>query len=393
MLAPRIPRPDLSTGLLPVAGSLLVALSQESIILHRAVFDSTLAEYTVAAATLVAGCLAVWVLRRFILGRAQRWAATTEWALDDFLVSAFARVISPLAYYGILYLAVEDLSLPAGIRRALGVVGAILLTVAGVRLLNQAIHVTLIQRASTSPGERSWVARQARALWPFVTVITWGLGVVFLLDNLGFKVSAMVAGLGITGVAVALGAQAVLADLFSYVAITLDRPFELDDFIAIGDYMGTVEQIGIKTTRLRSLTGEQLIFSNKDLTDSRVRNYRRMQSRRVEFRLLVAYDSPVEKLREIPELIARIVEGMPRVRFERAHFVAYQEPGLEFDIVYHVLTDDYGAYMDVQQTINLSLKEEFGARGIEFATPTLFRARSPLGIEKGPESSGARRRG
>ena len=309
-------------------------------------------------------------MRRFVLGRTQRWAASTQWAFDDFLVSAFVRVISPLAYYGVLYLAVENLTLPAGVRRALAVLGAVLLTVAGVRLVNEVIYFTLIQRASTSTSDspdRSWAARQARTLWPFVTVITWGLGVVFLLDNLGFRVSTVVAGLGITGVAVALGAQAVLADLFSYIAITLDRPFELDDFIVIGDYMGTVEYIGIKTTRLRSLSGEQVIFSNKDLTDARVRNYRRMRTRRVEFQLEIAHETPVEQLREIPALIASIIEAMPRVRFERAHFVAYRQSGLRFDIVYHVLTDDHGAYMDAQQAINLALKQEFTEHGIDFA--------------------------
>jgi small-conductance mechanosensitive channel len=334
------------------------------------------------------------VLRRFVLGRAQRWAATTPWAFDDFLASAFVRVISPLAYYGVLYLAVESLALPAGIRRALAALGAVLLTIAGVRLVNQAIHFMVIQRASASTWERSRVARQARTLWPFVTVVTWGVGIVFLLDNLGFRVSAVVAGLGITGIAVALGAQALLADLFSYLAITLDRPFELDDFIVVGDYMGTVEHIGIKTTRLRSLSGEQLIFCNKDLTDSRVRNYRRMRSRRVEFRLQLAYENSVEKLREIPSLIARIVEGMPRVRFERAHFVAYQESGLQFDVVYHVLTDDYGAYMDAQQGINLALKQGFAARGVDFAAPTatLYVQRPPANGAEEPASPGASRR-
>jgi hypothetical protein len=170
--------------------------------LEETVFGSTLTEYAVAGATLVVGCLAVWVLRRLVLSRAQRWAATTQWALDDFLVSAFVRVISPLAYYGILYLAAENLTLPAGIRRALGVLGAVLLTVAGVRLVNQAIHFTLIQRASTSAPDRSWVARQARTLWPFVTVITWGLGVVFLLafSNEGWACQSRPRRAGLTGV-------------------------------------------------------------------------------------------------------------------------------------------------------------------------------------------------
>jgi small-conductance mechanosensitive channel len=188
----------------------------------------------------------------------------------------------------------------------------------------------------------------------------------------------VVAGLGIGGIAVALAAQAVLGDLFSYFSILMDRPFELGDFIIIDDYMGTIEHIGIKTTRIRSLGGEQLVFSNTDLTGSRIRNYKRMEQRRIVFRIGVVYQTPVEKLKEIPGIIKGIMDAIPEARTDRAHFASYGDSSLDFEIVYYVLTGDYNKYMDIQQEINLSLAEEFERRGIEFAYPT-----RTLFIEKG----------
>jgi len=198
----------------------------------------------------------------------------------------------------------------------------------------------------------------------------WSLAVIFLLDNLGFKISTVIAGLGIGGVAIALAAQAVLGDLFSYFSIIFDRPFEIGDFIIVGDLLGTIEHIGIKTTRVRSLGGEQLIFPNSDLTNSRVRNYKRMQKRRVVFKLGVTYDTPLAKLKEIPKIIEGSIKGVADTIFDRAHFSSYGDFSLTFEVVYYVLSSDYNKYMDIQQEINFKIKEEFEKKAIEFAFPT-----------------------
>ncbi|PIW67370.1 MAG: mechanosensitive ion channel protein MscS, partial [Candidatus Omnitrophica bacterium CG12_big_fil_rev_8_21_14_0_65_42_8] len=203
-----------------------------------------------------------------------------------------------------------------------------------------------------------------------VKVIIWGLAIVFFLDNLGFKISAVIAGLGIGGVAVALAAQAVLGDLFSYFAILFDRPFEIGDFIITGDYLGTIEHIGVKTTRIRSLSGEQLIFSNTDLTNARVRNYKRMEQRRVVFKLGVTYQTASEKAKAIPGIIKDIIKNVKDTVFDRAHFFSYGDFALIFEIVYYVRGSDYNKYMDIQQEINFAIKERFEADGIEFAYPT-----------------------
>ena len=190
------------------------------------------------------------------------------------------------------------------------------------------------------------------------------------MDNLGFKISTVIAGLGIGGVAVGLASQAILKDLFSYFSIIFDRPFEVGDFIIIGEYLGSVEHIGAKTTRIRSLSGEQLIFSNTDLTDSRVRNYKRMEKRRVLFRLGVVYQTSLKQLKEIPGIIETVIKNVNDTIFDRAHFLSYGDFSLVFEIVYYVIGADYNKYMDIQQQINFAIKEEFERKGIEFAYPT-----------------------
>ncbi|KJJ85008.1 small mechanosensitive ion channel protein MscS [Candidatus Omnitrophus magneticus] len=234
-----------------------------------------------------------------------------------------------------------------------------------ILFLGYALDAYLTKRQSDTTLTRSFAG-----LLGVVKFLIWSLALVIFLDNIGFKVSTMIAGLGIGGIAVAIAAQALLKDFFSYFSIVFDRPFKLGDFIIIGDFMGTVEYIGIKTTRIRSLGGEQLIFSNTDLTDSRVRNYQLMEKRRVLFRLGVTYQTSLEYLKEIPKIIEKIIRNTKETAFDRAHFFSYGDFSLIFEIVYFVLSPDYNRYMDIQQEINFAIKEEFGKRGIEFAYPT-----------------------
>jgi len=187
---------------------------------------------------------------------------------------------------------------------------------------------------------------------------------------MGVDITALIAGLGIGGIAVALALQNVLGDLFASLSIVLDKPFVIGDFIIVDDLLGTVEHIGLKTTRVRSLFGEQLVFSNSDLLNSRIRNYKRMHERRIVFSLGVTYQTPYEKLAAIPDIIREIIELQEQVRFDRAHFKEYGDFALEFEIVYYMLVPDYNAYMDTQQAINLALYERFEKEGISFAYPT-----------------------
>jgi small-conductance mechanosensitive channel len=201
-------------------------------------------------------------------------------------------------------------------------------------------------------------------------LVVWAAVFLLLLDNLGVNVTTLIAGLGVGGIAVALAAQNVLGDLFASLSIVLDKPFVVGDSIAVADFTGSVEHVGLKTTRLRSLSGEQVIFSNTDLLNSRIRNYGRMYERRVVSSIGVTYQTPAAKLRRIPEIIREIVQGQSKVRFDRAHFQKLGDSSLAFEFVYYVLTPDYNHYMDVQQNINLALLEQLAAEGVEFAYPT-----------------------
>jgi len=201
-------------------------------------------------------------------------------------------------------------------------------------------------------------------------IVIWSIALLLILDNLGVNITALVAGLGIGGIAVALALQTILGDLFASLSIILDKPFVVGDFLIMGDFLGSVEYIGLKTTRLRSLSGEQLIFSNSDLLSSRIRNYGRMYERRVVFNLGVTYQTPREKLITIPHIVREAVEKLEKTRFDRSHFKEYGNFALAFESVYYVLGPDYNEYMDIQQAINLHIHERFEAEGIDFAYPT-----------------------
>jgi small-conductance mechanosensitive channel len=203
-----------------------------------------------------------------------------------------------------------------------------------------------------------------------LNAVIWVLVVLLTLDNLGIDITALVAGLGIGGIAVALAVQNIFGDLFASLSITLDRPFVVGDFLIVGDVLGTVEAIGVKSTRLRSLSGEQVVMANSDLLSSRVRNYGRMMERRVVFATRVTYQTPIEGLERISHLIREIVEGQGDTRFDRSHFAAHAPASLDFETVYYVLSADYNRYMDIQQAINLRLHRELEKLGIEFAYPT-----------------------
>lgn len=221
-----------------------------------------------------------------------------------------------------------------------------------------------------------------RAIGFLSTMLLWAILILVALDNVGIEITALVAGLGIGGIAIALAVQNVLGDLFASLSIVLDKPFVYGDFIVVGDMAGTVENIGLKTTRVRSLTGEQLVFSNSDLLQSRVRNYKRMQERRVVSSLGVIYQTPAEKLRQIPGMLREIVEAEADVRFDRAHFQAFGDSALKIELVYYILSSDYALFMDHQESINLKILERFEAAGLDFAYPTqtLFVAGGELTI-------------
>lgn len=214
-------------------------------------------------------------------------------------------------------------------------------------------------------------ARKASSLIMFfmLRLLTWTVAFLMLLDNFGFNITTLVASLGIGGIAVALATQNILGDLFASLSIMIDKPFEIGDFIIVGDALGAVEYIGLKTTRLRGLGGEQIVFSNGDLLKSRIHNHKRMHTRRVAFVLRAAYGTSQALLDRIPVLVRAIVEARDDVAFERAHFFRFGEWSLDFEIVYHVQSPDYIVHMNAQHAILLEIYRAFERERIQFAHP------------------------
>jgi small-conductance mechanosensitive channel len=309
-------------------------------------------------------------LLRLLVARLGRLARRTRNDIDDLLL----EVLSATGRWFIVLVSVvvggAVLRLPApgpGLLRSAAVVG--LGVQAGLwltTLLGGLLRLRIGRDAAGSDAGRTTLG----ALRFLVHLAVWSAVVLLVLANLGVDVTALIAGLGVGGVAIALAVQNILGDLFASLSIVLDRPFEVGDFIIVDDFMGTVQHVGLKTTRVRSLSGEQLIFSNAGLLGARIRNYQRMQERRIAFSLGVVYQTPPALVREIPALIQVAIEAAPLTRFERAHFREFGDSALVFEAVYHVLDADYTRYMDTQQAINLGLLESFADRGIEFAYPT-----------------------
>ncbi len=338
-------------------------------ILNKVFLGNRVLDYLISFGVLLFGFLAIKIVALVIIKRLKEISKRTTTTLDDFFMDVIDRIGVPLLFLAVLYASIKILTFHPYLEKGMNYLGLGVLIYFVSRLaimfITYGFTVYLTKRGEDASLERSF-----QGILVVVKGIVWAGAVIFFMDNLGFKISAIIAGLGIGGVAVALAAQSILKDLFSYFSIIFDRPFKVGDFIIIGDFMGTVEYLGIKTTRLRSLGGEQVIFSNTDLTDSRVRNYKLMEKRRVVFKLGVTYQTSLQQLKEIPKVIEKIIKNTKDTAFDRAHFFSYGDFSLIFEIVYYVIGPDYNKYMDIQQEINFTIKEEFEKCGIEFAYPT-----------------------
>ncbi len=333
-------------------------------------FGNEISDYLIALLTLSFGIVAIKILGNIVLSRFKVWADKTANKLDNKIIGLFERHLIPLLYLGTFYVSISNLNLHPIFNNTLNALAVIIATFIGIRFVVSLAEYAFRLYWLTHRNDNVNLERSIDALLPAIRTVVWGVGIIFLLDNLGFDISAVVASLGIGGVAIALASQGVLQDLFSYFSILFDRPFELGDFIILEDYMGSVEYVGIKTTRLKSIGGEEIIISNKDLTSSRIRNFKRMRTRRIAFNLSVAYETDLEHLELIPSIVKNAIEEIPCLVFDRAHFLNYGDFSLDYEIVYFVQTNDYNQYMDAQQQINLRIKDEFDKHGIKFAYPT-----------------------
>ncbi|MHB8194112.1 MAG: mechanosensitive ion channel family protein [Bellilinea sp.] len=260
------------------------------------------------------------------------------------------------------------LTLPESVENSLRIaVMAVALFQAGLWIVALVEYMLDRRVRQTSPDDS---ARRTtlNALGIIARIVVWTMIILIGLENLpNVDVTSLITGLGIGGIAIGLAVQNILGDLFSSLTIALDKPFVIGDSIAVGEFTGTVEHIGLKSTRVRAISGEQLIFSNSDLLSSRIRNYKRMEERRVAFTLRVDFDTAPDKLERIPQLLREVIEPQPQAVFDRAHFQSISELGLQFEVVYRVKTAEYDAFVALQNSINFEIHRRLQAEGIQLA--------------------------
>ena len=319
--------------------------------------------------------------------RLKRHARHSDTPLAEFMAGVFGATSLPLALSAGLFVANTVLTLPQGLATLLGHLTTITLLMQAAIWVNHGIR-TWLGRAVTRRRQVDGAGATTMAMLGFIgRVLVWSVALLMILSNLGFDITALVASLGIGGIAVALAVQNILGDLFASVSIALDKPFVIGDFIIVGEVLGTVEYVGLKTTRLRSLSGEQVIMSNNDLLSSRIRNYQRLTERRVVFAFGITYQTPPDTVEGIPAMVREVIEGLPRTRFDRAHFKEFADSSLSFEVVYYTLDPAFNFFMDTQQAVNLELMRRFAADGIEFAYPTrtIYAAGMPEPINVRPD--------
>lgn len=338
-------------------------------LLQTAYWGNTFQSYLTSAGIILFGFLIVRLFRKKILNRLKKWSAQTENTIDDYVVAGVERFGLPMLNFGIFYLGIRALHFSAFGEKVLHAFVVSGITFYVVKLVSSTIRLALESYTRKQEGGEEKV-KQLKGIMVVFNILLWSLGLVFLFSNLGYDVTAIITGMGIGGIAIALAAQNILGDLFNYFVIFFDRPFEIGDLIVVDNKTGHVEYIGIKTTRLKSLSGEQIIISNSDLTNSRVHNFKRLERRRIVFSLGVTYQTSAEQLKVIPDIIRSIIVDQPDADIDRCHFAKYGDFSLNFETVYFVNAPDYNRYMDIQQAINLRIFEEFSKRGIEFAYPT-----------------------
>jgi len=326
-------------------------------------------KYLIAIAAFIISFLVVKFISAIGIRHLKKFAKKTKIEWDDFIIHLISKNATWFSLVLSLYIGVSFITLTPKIQRVTLSIFVILITFVVVRMVQGLIRYWFEIKYFKENKDVGKISIMRNMLILFNTLL-WAGAVLFILDNLGFDITTVVAGLGIGGVAIALASQNILSDIFSYFTIFFDKPFEVGDFIVVNGKSGTIQHIGIKTTRITSLQGEELVFGNSDLIKSCIQNFKKLQSRRVVQTLGVAYETPQDKLKKIPDIITEVIKNKESIRFDRAHFQSFGDFSLNFEYVYYVDSASYLDFMDIQQKINFELFDSFAKEGIEFAYPT-----------------------
>lgn len=331
-------------------------------------YGNTLYEYFLAVAVFLVLLVSLRVVKMFLMRWLKRIMGRSRNEVDNAVYQVLDTIKPPFYWFISFYVAIRSLEFGAQVQSIIGGILIIWVTFQ-VIIAIQIFFDYFVENKLKGADDRGKevVAGIASGI---SRIILWSLGFLFVLSNIGIDVTSLIAGLGIGGIAIALAAQNVLGDLFSSLAIYFDRPFEVGDFISTGQVSGTVTKVGIKTTRIKALSGEEVIIPNKDLTDSRIQNFKRMTERRVSFTIGVEYDTLQKHMKQIPVILKEIIEKAEDLRFSRAHFKEFGDSALIFEIVYFVESKEFELHMDRQQEVLLAIKGKFAKEGIVMAFPT-----------------------
>jgi small-conductance mechanosensitive channel len=358
-------------------------MSWESFLVTQ-IAGNSIRDYIITVAVFVLLLSALRIFKGVIVAKLKKFAARTKMEFDDVFVEAVETLGWPFYILLALFISIQYLQLAHWIDRTIYYASLIIATyyfgkVSGrvIRYIAKKVHNR--NHPSDDPPNSAVVS----FFIVTVNIILWAIVIILILDNFGYNVTTLVAGLGIGGIAIAFALQSVLSDLFASVSIYFDKPFEVGDFIVVDNDSGHVQKIGLKSTRIKTQQGQELIVSNKMLTEQRVNNYKRMERRRVLFSVGVTYETPLAKLKKIPGMITEIIEKTPNATPSRVHFKEYGDFSLNYEIVYHVeyqgnidtqasnsYNKEINIYMDTQQAINFGIAEAFKKEKIEFAYPT-----------------------
>jgi small-conductance mechanosensitive channel len=330
-----------------------------------------LQDYFLAIGVFILSVIVLRIFKYVVLVKMRRMSEKTVNQYDDLLVEIIDRVGWPFYVLLSLYAATRFAKIPSLLDAVLYYLLLVVVTyyvIRGIqRVLDFGIKMLVEKRIAEEENADTTLIH---LMGKILDGVLWGIAALLILQNLGYDISALIAGLGIGGLAVAIALQNVLSDIFASFSIYFDKPFKVGDFIIVGEDMGVVKKIGIQTTRLESLWGQEIIISNRELVSTRINNYKRMEKRRVQFNFGVLYSTSSEKMKRILEIVKSVFENIPGSKLDRVHFKAFGDFSLNFEVVYYVDSGDYNKYMDIQQMVNFALKDRFEKEKIEFAYPT-----------------------
>jgi len=332
-------------------------------------WGNAIQSYVIALGIFIGLLIVFKIFEKIILSRIRRWAHKSKTDVDDELVKMIENI--PGIFYGYiaLYISIQYLVVASVITKIANALLIIFIFYWATQAVSDLIEF-LMRRIALKKGKSTEKTASYFAINLVIKVVLWSVGLLLILSNLGVDITALVASLGIGGIAIALALQNILSDLFSSFSIYFDKPFEIGDYIVVGEHSGTVKKIGLKTTRIQALQGEEIVISNHELTSTRIQNFKKMKKRRIIFGFGLVYGTTPAQLRKAAKIVKAVVRDVPKCTLDRAHFKEFGDFSLNFEVVYFIDSREYADYMDAQQKMNLALIKEFSKEGIEMAFPT-----------------------